>query len=171
MSMEDATLALRHIEYLRMAYQAAAHESDDLDTQNGAILVDASGRFIASAANHVVSGLEKTNERLKRPAKYTYMVHAERAAIYKAASIGRSVAGGTLYCPWAACASCAQAVIESGISLIVNHHQVIERTPERWREELQVAEDMLKEAGVEIHTVSSLVGGVSLRFDGKEWNP
>ena len=42
-------------------------------------------------------------------------MHAEAAAIYKAAYLGVSTRGATMYSPWSACIKCAHAIIAAGI--------------------------------------------------------
>jgi len=59
--------------------------------------------------------------RWDRPAKYQYVEHAERQAIYNAAFLGVSLRGATAYLSWEprVCVSCARAVIQSGVAELV----------------------------------------------------
>lgn len=159
------------IDLLRFAYQIASVESDDPDTQNGAVLLDANNHVIAHSANHFARGVAKSPERLQRPAKYTYMVHAERGAVYRAAANGKLAAGCTLVVPWFACADCAQAIIEAGIACVLGHQDILDKTPERWRETIAVADAMLDEAGVQRLYVEGSIGGVEIMFNGELWKP
>lgn len=43
--------------------------------------------------------------------KHTYVVHAERNAIYN--SFGRNLKGSTLYCTLYPCPNCAQTIVQS----------------------------------------------------------
>jgi len=133
---------------LRRAYRYAVEKSDDLSTQNGAILVPAGDKsnLVVYGANHFPPGVEKTLHRQRD--KYRYTEHAERDAIYIAALRGTPTAGATLYVPWFACCDCARAIIMSGITQVVGHTDVMVRTPKRWWDEIAAADEMLEEAGV-----------------------
>jgi dCMP deaminase len=107
-----------------------------------------------------------TEERRSAPEKYLFIEHAERAAIYRAASLGVSTAGASLYCPWFACCDCARAIIMAGISEVVGLVSLRNATPERWQENIKLAEKMLAEAGVGQRLLAVELGEW-LRFDGE----
>lgn len=74
--------------------------------------------------------------------KHTYIVHAERNAIYNAMG-GRSLEGTTMYMTLFPCSNCTQAIIQTGISKIYYltikpHHEA----------ENNAVLKMLKDAGV-----------------------
>ena len=176
-------------EYLKQAYAFAAEHSPDPSTQNGAILVDATVAVIASlddcdieldgpavayGANRFPRGVEATKERLERPLKYSFICHAERDVIYDAAKHGVATEGLTMYCPWYACTDCARAIIQSGITEVIGHRTILDKTPDRWKETIDIALGMLDDAGVK----NSFVGGeegeldaVGVRFNGEIWYP
>ena len=158
------------VEYLRLAYCAAAAGSDDPSTHNGAVLVLPTG-FSFSGSNHFPRGVIKSADRLERPKKYAYMEHAERDVILKAALAGGMTKGATLYVPWYACADCARAIIGAGISRVVGHKQMFDKTPERWRASIADGYAMLDEAGVIREQYDGSVGGVRVLFDGEWWTP
>lgn len=151
-----------------MAYNAS-HNSDDLDTQVGAVLL-ADGRVVVGC-NSFPNGVHKTQDRIRRPAKYAYMVHAEEAAILRAAALGRSTSGGMLICPYASCAECAKAIISAGVTNIIRHKQCMDRMPERWKESCSKADVMLNEAGVGVMDFDAEIGGTTQLFDGEIWKP
>lgn len=153
------------IDWLRLAFQAAAEHSDDPDTQNGAVLTPLAG-FVASAANHVPDGLAATPLRLERPEKYRWMEHAERAAIYAAARQATKTDGATLYCCWFACTDCARAIVAAGIRQVVGHVVPRKMTPARWEAEVAAGESMLREAGVSMRWLAEPMG-VAIRFNGE----
>jgi dCMP deaminase len=153
------------LEYLRQAYLYAATWSDDPDTQNGAVLVSTRG-YVVCGANRFPFGVNELPERLSRPSKYLYLEHAERDAVYAAAMSGIVAQGSTLYCPWFACPDCARAIIQSGIARVVGHDRPISMTPERWVEPIEVAKQMLAEAGVKMDVIGGETG-VAIRFDGQ----
>jgi len=151
------------LDWLRLAATTAAEASEDTSTQNGAVLAPVEG-FVATAANHYPSGLRP---RVARPAKYRYIEHAERAAIYAAARHGTETGGSTLYCLWFACPDCARAIICAGVREVVGHVVPRQATPDRWLEQVLAGESMLREAGVGMRWLAEPLG-VTIKFDGKE---
>ena len=85
-------------------------------------------------------------ERHERPAKYFWTEHAERNAIYNAASTGVPLSECTAYTTLFPCADCARAMIQSGIKTVVTY------TPDWNDSKWQFGEvrDMLEEAGMKI---------------------
>jgi dCMP deaminase len=158
------------LDYLRLAYLAAADLSSDPSTQNGAVIVR-DGRVLCRAANQFPAGVAALPERWHRPLKYAFVEHAERNVIYVAAREGIATAGATLFCPWYACTDCARAIIQSGIAEVVGHQLLVDLTYDRWRDTIGVALAMLREAGVRTRHVTGAVGGVRIRFDGREIDP
>lgn len=158
-------------EYLRQAYEFAAKNSTDTSTQNGAVLVDESGKIVAWGANRFPRGVVETSDRLARPAKYLYVVHAEDSAILNAARNGVKTEGLTMYGTWVACNTCAQAIIESGIVKVIGHQKTFDSSPEHWKEPIQIARQMFMEAGVTYELWDGDIGGIEIRFNGKPFNP
>lgn len=154
------------IDWLRLACRTAAEHSDDLHTQNGAVLVPRAG-YVATSANCLPRGIRRRQERLERPEKYRWMEHAERGAIYAAARHGTKTDDAVLYCPWFACTDCARAIIEAGIREVVGLVVPRQLTPPRWAQEIEAAEGMLREAGVGMRWLNERVG-LTILFDGKE---
>src|SRR4051812_44655189 len=75
------------LELLGVAYEYAIHNSTDPSTQNGAVLVHNMGKgrervVVANGANHFPAGVKESPERWERPAKYAWVEHAERNAIF-----------------------------------------------------------------------------------------
>lgn len=158
--------------YLKNAYSVAL-QSRDTSNQNGSVLVSAKGEIIGTGVNNFAIGVEFTRERAEiRPDKYRYFDHAERSSIYQAARAGSKVFGSTLYCPWAACCGCAIAIINTGVHTLVMHRERMNMTAERWKDDINEALSMLKEAGVillyyqgPIHCCASVL------VNGELWNP
>lgn len=157
-------------EYLRQAYIVAMRSTDN-STQNGAIIVDTNGQIVGRGANHFPKGVEETSERLARPTKYTYVVHAETNSIYDAARRGNSTEGATMYSPWAACGECAKAIIQSGIIRIVVHKEAIDQSHNQWPEAIKIALEMFREAGVAYVVLSAQFGDIDVLFNGQSWKP
>lgn len=154
------------IDWLRTACEASAG-SHDPHTQNGAVIVPVSNQLAAVGCNKIPKGVVRTPDRLRRPEKYAYIEHAERAAIYAAARSGIPTVGATLYCPWFACTECARAIIMAGVTEVVGHVRPRAATPARWTDEIVKAEGMLTEAGVSLRWLADRLG-VSILFDGEE---
>jgi deoxycytidylate deaminase len=162
-------------ELLYDAYQEATN-SPDPSTQNGAILLNVSGEVLAKDHNRLPGGVKCTPERYERPLKYKVTGHAEANVIYQSARQGLSTCGSTLVCPWAACSVCAIAIIQSGVSLLVVHKDARDRSHSgkyaEWAKDIEVAMEMLDEAGVEVRLHSGSIGGdIPVRFDHEIWYP
>ena len=129
-------------------------KSKDKSTKVGAVIVDDDNTVIATGYNSFPRGVnDDVAERHERPAKYMWTEHAERNAIYNAA---RQVLKGTTVvlqyapCP---CTDCTRGVIQSGIKKIIVPKGSYFPGVGKWDESLQVAKEMLDEAGVDIEEV------------------
>lgn len=167
------------IALLRCAYKKAYMNSTDPSTQNGAIILisnfpsDNHG-IRCSGANHFPRGVKETGDRWERPIKYSYVEHAERNAIFKAARLGLPTEGATMYVPWFACADCARAIIQAGIVEVVGDARTNKMMPQdcRWKETIEIAYGMFDEAGVKYRHLDEDLGlDFQLRFGGKLWTP
>lgn len=160
-------MSLTDIEYLKIAAEFC-RRSDDPVTQNGAILVS-QGDLVPPimATNSLTRGLKPLPERLERPAKYRYIEHAERAAIHRAARTGFRAAGATLYCVWFACPDCARAIVGAGVHAVIGSLRARAVTPERWLEQVEAGEAILREAGVSLRWIAEPLG-VKIRFNGED---
>jgi dCMP deaminase len=160
---------LNYQELLKQAYEIAT-KSPDPSTQNGALLVTEQGFPVAGDINRFPKGVHDRPERWEKPLKYEIIEHAERNVIYK---VGRAAGteGLTMICPWACCANCARGIIEAGIIRLVTHKQAHDRSPAFWKEQIEIAFTMLREAGVEIIMYDGPVGGPEVRHSGQTWMP
>jgi len=164
--------------WLRKAYENAYDFSDDPSTQNGSVLIPAGhiSNLPCFGANHFPHNVEVTPERLAdRDTKLFFMEHAERDAIYTAAIRGIPTLNATLYVPWFACADCARAIISTGITRVVGHKQMMDKTPERWVASIQAADVMLDEAGVQRvyydGPIFTATEHFKVLFNGEFWTP
>jgi dCMP deaminase len=148
---------------LEVAYRWAS-ASEDLSTQNGAVILGRGGRAIAFGRNDIPCASRKP-ERLERPVKYQWTEHAERAAIYWAACNGICLEGTTMVACWAACTDCARAIRLAGISRLIRHSIPQHADRDDWNQSIAVADEILAEGGVEIVTVTGLIGA-RIRFNG-----
>ena len=151
---------------LRLAYRQAIH-SPDPSTQNGAILALRDGTPILNtgACNAPPDGVAG---RWRRPEKYLWTEHAERASIFAAARYGIRTQGLTMGCAWAACADCARAIVGAGIARLIRHPY----EDERWRESVEVGDAILSEGGVEVIDFHGRFPDVvPIRRGGVLWQP
>jgi len=155
--------------FLKIAYREA-QKSKWPSTQNGAILIDDKGKVLLSAVNGFPDGIEVTQERKTKPLSKKYGVCAERNLIYQAAKKGIKTGGMTMVCCWAACTDCARAIIQSGIKRLVTHKQALDRSYD-WKETIDFALEMLKEAGVEIIIYDGKIGAGKILRKKEFWEP
>ncbi len=120
----------------------SSFRSKDPKTQNGACVVDTDKKIVGIGYNGLPIGLDDTDacfwrdddDADKENSKHTYVVHAERNAIYN--SFGRNLKGSTLYCTLFPCSNCAQTIVQSGVKRVVYlnikpHHESENRAVER----------------------------------------
>jgi dCMP deaminase len=122
-----------------------AEASPDPSRKTGCVIEVYNGPIYAH--NCFPGGVHVTEGRLQRPAKYTFMEHAERNAIYFAAAKGHPTLGAVMFLTWYPCADCARAIVCSGIADLYAYE------PD-WPEErygFRDAEAILREGGVEVH--------------------
>ena len=158
-------------QHIREAYQFAAKYSTDKSTQIGVLLVDSSGLPVAWGANHFPKGVTETPERLERPTKYLYVVHAEHSAVLDAAKRGVKTEGLAMYGTWVACNECAKSIIDSGIIKVVSHKKTMDACPEHWKKPIEIATQMFKEAGVIYEQWEGDIGEVEILFNGLPFRP
>lgn len=165
--------------WLLEAYRMALH-SPDPSTQNGAIIVSESwvlskeldlDLMLGRACNTFPKGVENKPERLERPLKYAMVEHAERGAIYDAALNGHCTKGATMFVPWFACQDCSRAIICSGIKNVIGHKLMMDKTPPHWKESIETAFIMFKEAGIQFELIDGTLNGPEILFNGETWIP
>lgn len=136
-----------HKRFMKLAEHIATW-SKDTSTKCGAVIIDPDNRVISTGYNGFpINADDGIKSRYERPQKYLYTEHAERNAIYSAAKIGVSTNNCSMFIMWFPCADCARAIIQSGISTLV----CFKPEPNyKWDEHFKVAEELLKECGVNI---------------------
>jgi deoxycytidylate deaminase len=165
-----------HRRHFRSVYGTASSNSDDLRTPLGAVIAEnESIRTIATGANHFPLGLTITDEQLEDSEWVRdNIIHAEPAAIYQAASNGFAIQGTTMYVPLIPCNDCTMAIIDSEISKVITHKQLIARIPEKlWDSiDFDYSLERLKAANVQVFMYDGKIGnGAQSRFLGKDWKP
>jgi dCMP deaminase len=131
---------------LNLAKEVASWSKDD-STKVGAVITTEDGSPISWGFNGMAKGIDDTvHERTIRPNKYKWMCHAERNALDLS---NRSVEGCVLFATFSPCSSCAQSIIQRKIkTVIVEDGTDADNAPERWKEDMLVAKEMMLEAGI-----------------------
>jgi len=135
--------------------QYASNHSQDPRTKNAAVVIGSEHEYGAN--------LFLEESWAQEADKYTFIEHAERMAIYKAARYGVQLDGGEMYALWAACPDCARAIIASGIRRLVC--PVRPEAGERWKEPIAIADRMLADAGVSMEFIEDV--GAEWLFSGE----
>ena len=134
---------------LRLAKEIASW-SKDPSTKVGAVITTEDGKPISWGFNGMPMGVNDTvPERHERPYKYKWMCHAERNAMDLAPN--GNLAGSTMFVTFSPCSACAQSIIQKQIkTVVVDANNTVDKVPERWKEDMTVAIEMLTEAGVSV---------------------
>ena len=125
----------------------AAQTSHDPDTQTGCAFFDRNGHFLTCGANRIPFPVPVTVERTARPAKYNWIEHSERNAIYGYDRL-QEFEGSTAFLNWFPCADCARALVAVRVARLV---YVIKQ--ERWadpRYGFDTSKAILEAGGVEL---------------------
>ena len=134
------------LRFLELAHHISQW-SKDPSTKVGCVVVGSDREIRSTGFNGFPRGIEDSEERLAdREQKYPLICHAEENAIMHAARIGVSLKGSTAYVTWPPCSRCARSLIQAGIKEVV--YPTPQEIPERWLEDFETSNGMLKEAGV-----------------------
>lgn len=101
---------------LRIAYDVGLFMSKDTSTQVGALVATPDYRQISTGYNGFPKGVDETSERITRPEKYEWVIHAEENALLNAPF---DTKGCTMYCSLMPCYKCLGKMINAGIENIV----------------------------------------------------
>jgi len=123
--------------------------SKDQSTKVGAVITTMNGRPVSWGFNGFPMGTDDDiPERHERPLKYKWVCHAERNAMDL--SPVNDLSGCVMFVTLSPCSTCAQGIIQRKIStVVVDEPGSINNVPARWREDMDVGYEMLKEAGVQ----------------------
>lgn len=128
-----------------------AKTSPNLSRKTGAALScdDGDGMFaVFLAPNTFPPRIANKPERLEGEARYAWLEHAERNVLHYAASCGIRTSGAKLVTPWFPCVDCARAIVGHGVRTLVCSEPDFDDP--RWGPGFRIADEMLREAGVEI---------------------
>lgn len=140
-----------------------ARLSPDQSTQVGSIIVN-DNKVLGEGFNQFPKGVAYTAERWERPLKYSFIEHAERNAVFDAAYQGNSTWGATMYATGAACAECARAIVQTGISRVVSHPRISHGA---WGESVALGDKIMEEGGVKLEIFEEFLGK-KIRLEGIE---
>jgi len=140
--------------YLNLCRQVAAR-SKDPNTQIGCLIVGPAHEIRSTGYNSFPRGIrDDVPERRTRPAKYLWMEHAERNAIYNAARAGASMEGCTIYVDIMPCMDCARAIVQAGIrAVVISQERMAQYSSDQYDEHFHNVEVLFDEAGVSIRQV------------------
>lgn len=123
--------------------------SKDQSTKVGAVITTEDGKPVSWGFNGFPMGVDdEVEERHERPLKYKWVCHAERNAM-DLAPMG-DLTGCIMFVTLSPCSTCAQGIVQKKVkAVVVDEPGSIENVPERWRDDMDVGYEMLKEAGVQ----------------------
>lgn len=93
--------------------------SKDPSTKVGAVAVGDGRQILCEGYNGLPRGVGDNSDRMERPAKYLWTVHAEANLVAHAAAHGVSLRGATVYVTHNPCAQCAALLIQAGIKRVI----------------------------------------------------
>ncbi|QIG65844.1 deoxycytidylate deaminase [Ochrobactrum phage vB_OspM_OC] len=103
--------------FIDLAHSVKSKAKDT--TQVGCVLVGEDQEVLSTGWNGFSRGINETPERMKRPEKYHWTIHAEANAICNAAKAGTRLKGASAYVTHMPCEHCIDLLIQSGIKCIV----------------------------------------------------
>lgn len=109
--------------------------------------------MLSQGYNGFPRGVEDLQIRYSdRRVKYDFIVHSEMNCIFNASLNGTSLKGSTIYVyGLPVCCECAKGIIQVGAKRVVTNQK--NTSDARWYESCKKGESILKEAGVEYHTI------------------
>lgn len=129
--------------------------SEDPSRKVGAVIVGGANQVVSTGYNGLPRGVSDQHpERLSRDdgAKYLWIEHAERNALYNMLRAGVSTKECRMYCNSFPCADCSRAIVQSGIGDLRTYSP--DMTDQKYGKHFRVALDMFEEAGVEVRLYS-----------------
>lgn len=140
--------------YLNLCRNVAAR-SKDPNTQIGCVVVGSAHEIRSTGYNSFPRGIrDDLPERRTRPAKYLWMEHAERNAIFNAARAGTCTEGCSIYVDIMPCMDCARAIVQAGIrEVVISQERMQQYSSDYYDEHFKNVEVLFQEAGVRIRQV------------------
>lgn len=144
---DKENISKKSVRFIQLA-EHISKWSKDPSTKTGCVIVRPDSSIAAMGYNGFPRTIKDRKEILdNREEKYKRTIHCEMNAILSARE---RLDGYTLYnWPGASCDRCAVHIIQSGIVKVVSP-KIENDFTERWKEQIKLAEELFKEAGVEI---------------------
>lgn len=121
--------------------------SKDPSSSVGAVIVNSRKQIVSLGYNGFPRGIEDDPSELNlREIKYKKIVHAEANAILNSPFLPLTNTHLFVF-PFSPCCACAGLIIQAGISSITFPNWEV---PKRWKEDFDLALEMLKKAKVEL---------------------
>jgi dCMP deaminase len=145
-----------HTYFMAIAFLSSFRSKDE-KTQNGACIVDKNHKIIGIGYNGLPRGCDDNdpdywadNDDDTLRSKHTYVVHAEKNAIYNC--MAHDMSGATMYVTQYPCNTCAQAIIQVGIKEVIyakrkEHHDTVNRAVEKMFADAGVLVEQFIDAG------------------------
>ena len=135
--------------------RVVSKRSKDPSTKVGCVIVGPAHEIRSTGYNSLPRRVrDDVPARLERPEKYLWIEHAERNAIYNAASAGTPLEGCSIYTDLMPCMDCARAIVQAGIvEVVTDETRFRQYTSDKYNEHFQRTMDLFSEAGVRIRTV------------------
>lgn len=147
-------LSSRWQDYLAGIARAAARGSKDASTKVGAVIYRPDRSTASTGFNGLPSGIrDDAFKMLVRSWKYPRMVHAEANAIDKAKE---PLDGYGIVVTAHPCSKCALRIINKGIKYVYYIPGLEDE--ERWRDDMELARQLFKEANVELYVLDVNAG-------------
>lgn len=125
----------------------------------GALIVSPDKQIVATGFNGLPRGFEDTDDRLQRPNKYDFVVHAELNALIQCARNGVSPIDCSIYSSFSPCVNCAISIVQAGIRSVYTYE--IEEADERWLDSIEKSVQVFRESGVEYTRIPRTLTGTS----------
>jgi len=135
-----------HSRFLELT-DVIARWSKDPSRGVGAAIVSPTRQILATGFNGLPRGLADTPDRLQRPVKYDFVVHAELNAIIQCARNGISPIDCTMYSSFSPCVNCAVAIAQSGIKRVITYD--LDEDDARWVDSIEKSLTVFEELGIE----------------------
>lgn len=170
--------------YLKLAYSHAHSFSHDPHTQIGSVIVDSRGIPISYGTNKLTPGMYgiydtpeeiRNSQAVQKPQKYENIEHAERNSIYGiiTSSLVQKEQNPCyiMFCPYFSCVECSRAIINSNIKVVIGHKNVLDLTPDRWKQSIQKGRELFDKANVLYCEYEGTINAPSVMMNGELFTP
>lgn len=136
----------RHMDH---AFTVASY-SKDPSTKVGCVAVDDYNSPVCMGFNGIPRKVGDRHERLIRPLKLKYCLHAEQNMIANSARKGTSLLNTVVYVTHIPCSICAGLLISAGVKEVKIPDIMDESFKERWKDDIEISTIMFIESGVKL---------------------